>query len=188
MILKATIGTFIGAVSLLGANWISERLEPRIVERLVHVEVEAPKPDLKTLIKEVPPKYDISPLLAAAIVERESNGKMDAVRFEPSQVARARKVAGTKNEDQIHQYASSHCAMQIMGWHAPKFGLSWADLYEPRTCVEVSMSILKDCMDRNAGKPRFDQIHSALACYNGSEVYADAIEKRLGRLLIEQML
>lgn len=190
---KSIIAVSIGVFTLFAASYILDvydafaaMFEPRVVEKLVHVEVEKPQADLKTLIKEIPPKYGIPPLLAAAMVERESGGKMDAIRYEPGQVDRAKKI--TKNESQIRMYASSHCALQIMGWHAPRYGLSWSDLYDPETCVEVSMSILKDCMDRHTGKRKVDQIKGALTCYNGSPVYAQAIKDRLSDLLIEHNL
>jgi soluble lytic murein transglycosylase-like protein len=155
-------------------------------ERVVEVPIDRPVSDIRELIQTIPPRYGVSPLLAAAIVERESGGKKDAIRFEQSQMARAKKI--TNDPEQQRMYASSHCAFQVMGWHAPRFGLSWADLYAPDTCAEVAMTILKDCLDKHQGREKVAQIVAALECYNGSREYAQAVRQRLGDLLIEQTL
>lgn len=142
--------------------------------------------NFEELIQSVPPKYGVPPVLAEAIVEQESNGRRDAVRFEPGQMGRARKCS--KDPAQQRMFASSHCAFQIMGWHAPRYGITWSDLYDPETCVEVAMAILKDCLDKHEGKPTVEQFHGALACYNGSTTYADHVLNRLGRKLIAKTL
>lgn len=110
---------------------------------------------------------------------------MNAIRYEPSQMARAQKI--TSNPEQQRQYASSHCALQIMGWWAPKYNLTWSDLYDPETCFEVGMNILANCHERQKGT-KVDKIRGALICYNGSEKYADVVLARIGTLLIERNL
>lgn len=189
-VLKTTFLLFIGLLSAAGGSYVYGVIRPPVEYRNVEVTVPVvpPKKSVRELVEEMSPEFHVSPLLVGAIVERESGGKMDAVRFEPSQVERARKVSKSSNENQVRAYASSHCALQVMGYHAPKYGVSWADLYTPETCFRVGLSILKDCMDRNANKPKVQQIHGALACYNGSTEYADAVIGRLGELLIEQSL
>lgn len=168
-------------------------MQPRIKVVREHVEVpvevEPEKKSIKELLQEVPPKYGVSPLLAQAIMERESNGRMDAIRFEAHHMERARKAAPKGSpEDTVRLYASSVCSFQVMGWWAPKFNLSPIDLFQPETCIEVSMSILADCMGRHKNKSKVEQIHGALACYNGSTKYADAVLARLGEKLVEQHL
>lgn len=155
-------------------------------ERVVQVEIPKRERSIEQLIAEVPPKYGVSPTLAAAIASKESNGRRDAIRFEPSQMARAGKVS--RNPDQQRAYASSHGVFQVMGYHAPRFNLSWSDLYDPETNAEVAMSILKDCLDRHEGKKRYEQLRAALCCYNGSTKYADDVLAKVGRALIEQNL
>lgn len=191
--IKKILNTLLVLLSLVGCIAIMGFVQPqtRIVreEIQVPVEVEAPTPNLRELIETVPPQYGISPLVAAAIVERESNGRRDAIRFEPSQVERARKAAPKgASADDVRQYASSHCAFQVMGYHMPALGMSWSDLYDPRTCADVAMKILGNCMERHKGKSKVGQIHGALACYNGSTQYADAVVNRIGELLIERTL
>lgn len=184
-------GAFIGAMGVSAYIDPPKAPDPIVIKERVEVpvEVERSEASVRELIETIPPKYGISPLLAAAIVERESGGKKDAIRFEPGQVERARKLAPKgSSKDTINMYASSHCFFQVMGWHAPSYDMSWADLYKPQTCAEVAMAILKNCMDRHEGKKKVDQIHGALTCYNGSTQYADAVLGRLGELLIEQAL
>jgi soluble lytic murein transglycosylase-like protein len=177
------------ALALTGAIMVSGAWKPKplIVEKEKIVEVERQERNLKELVQDIPPKYGIKPLLFAAIIERESGGKRDAVRFEPGQMDRAKKVSGG-NESQQRMYASSFGVAQVMGYHAPKYGLSWADLLEPETNIEVACTILKDCLDRHRDKSKVKQVHAALACYNGSTVYADAVMSRLAGLLIEKEL
>lgn len=131
-------------------------------------------------------KHGIHPTLLMAIVEKESGGKIDAIRYEPGQLTRAAKI--TKNPEQQRMFASSHGLAQVMGWWAPEFKLSWADLYDPETNLDTASEILKSCMTRHAGKTRVMQIHGALACYNGSTKYADDVLRTIGEKLIERTL
>lgn len=170
------------------ADWYQSAWSKIAPEKIVRIEVpvEKPEPSIKELINEIPPRYGVSPILMAAIVERESGTRKDAIRFEPSQMERARKI--TKDPEQQRMYASSHGITQVMGWHAPRFGISWADLYRPETSVEVGSAILRDCMEKHKTEAKFDRIYHSLACYNGSEEYARAVIARLSRVLIEKNL
>lgn len=173
--------------AITGAAYFSgslKHIEIKEIEKVVPVEV--PQQSIEDLLEEIPPKYDISPIVAKAVAKQESQGKNDSIRYEPGQVWRAQKI--TKDPEQQRMYASSHCAMQIMGWWAPEFNLSWADLYKPENCVEVSMAILKDCMDKHKGKSKMGQLRGALTCYNGSEKYADEVLSRIGSALMQQYL
>jgi len=188
---KVVAGVGVLGVLGVGAGSLYGFVNPPVAVRRVEVPVpvEAPTPQLDELLREVPQAYGISPLVAQAIAHRESNGRMGAKRYEPHLLERAKKVApkGAMPEE-VREYASSHCAMQVLGLHMPRLGLQWFDLYDPRTCVEVSMKILRECMDRHKGKSKVEQIHGALACYNGSTEYADAVMSRIGEALIEQYL
>lgn len=167
-----------------GINSIGQWIEPQIIERVVEKERE--KKELMELVQTIPPKYQINPILVATIIMRESGGKRDAVRYEPGQLAKAQKL--TKNESEARQLASSHGLMQVMGWWSKEFQISWADLYDEEQNIEVGSAILKKCMDRHVGKEKIKQIHGALTCYNGSEVYANAVLKDLGETLIAETL
>lgn len=180
--------TIVGCCAVLGAGYVGGYIPPQVevqeVERLI--EVHKPSPSLKDLLQSVPPAYGVSPALAAAMVNMESGGRMDAIRFEPGQMTRAAKFS--KDPEQQRMLSSSHCALQIMGYNAARLGISWSDLYDPETCFETGMAILKECLDRHKNKSKYQQLHSALVCYNGGEKYADAILGRIGRVLIEQNL
>jgi soluble lytic murein transglycosylase-like protein len=101
-------------------------------------------------------------------------------------MTRAAKI--TKNPEQQRMYSSSHGLAQVMGWWAPEFKLSWADLYDPQVNLDTASEILKSCMKRHSEKSRYEQIHSALACYNGSTKYADAVMQTIGEKLIARTL
>lgn len=140
----------------------------------------------KDLLIELAPKYGIPPELAISIAKAESNFKRDAIRYEPGQLKRVTKY--TKNEHQQKMLASSHCAMQVMGYHAIEKQLSWADLYQDEICAEVGLAILKNCMDRHKSQSKAKQIKKALECYNGSSRYAESVFENLTESLIEKNL
>ena len=150
------------------------------------MQVERSEPSFNELLQTVPAQYGISPLLVSAMVKQESGGKKDAIRFEPSQMARAAKF--TRDADQQRMLASSHCRLQVMGYNAAALGISWSELYDDQTCIEVSMKILKDCFDRHREKHKIDQMRGALACYNGSTTYADAVLASIAEKLLEENL
>jgi soluble lytic murein transglycosylase-like protein len=187
-IIKGLFVLGFGTLFLIGAVFVSGgyKPDPQIVEKIREVAIERPEPDIKTLIREIPEQYGLSPLLVAAIVERESGAKRDAVRFEPGQMERARRL--TKNEQDQRMLATSFGYMQIMGWWSKEFNISWADLLDGETNVETGCAILKKCLDRQKSGNKAQRIHAALACYNGSTVYADAVLSRLAALLIEKEL
>lgn len=173
---------------LVGAGYVGGYLpkQVRIEEVEKVIEVHKPAPSIKELLEQIPPAYGVSPVLAAAMVSQESGGKMDAIRYEPGQMSRAAKFS--KNPEQQRMLSSSHCALQIMGYNAARLGISWSDLYDPETCFEAGMTIVKECLDRHKTKSKYEQLRGALTCYNGSERYADAILGRISRALIEQNL
>lgn len=182
---RTAIITLVG-FACLGAAYIADCL-PKAVElreKVVHV----PEPDLSVdeLIEEIAPGYGIKPIVLRAIVERESGGKKNAIRFEPGQMARAAKL--TSNAEQQRMLASSHGVAQIMGWWSPHFNIEWSDLYDARTNLEIACAILKKGLDRRRGLPRAAALRGALEEYNGSKAYADAIMRQLGDALIERDL
>jgi hypothetical protein len=186
--MKTLIKLFLyaSAIGVLGFGAVEDLRTERIVTQTI--EVPLVEPGYDELLETVPPKYGVPSILAHAIVEQESGGKRDAIRFEPGQVERARKVTGSKNESEIRQYASSHCPAQVMGWHAPRYNMSWVDLYVPTNCIEVAMAILSDCLKKQHQASKYDRHRGALACYNGSTVYADQVMARVTRSLYERAL
>ena len=177
---------FMSGAGLTGAAYAGGYLPKDIetVERVVSIT--RPEPDLADLLQTVPPAYGVPSVLVAAVVKQESGGQKDAYRFEPGQMERAAKFS--KNPEQQRMLASSHCPMQVMGYNAARMGLSWSELYDLETCVEVGVKILKECLDRHEGKRKFEKYRGALSCYNGSSIYADKVLANIGRALIEEHL
>jgi len=186
--LKVFVWTPPVVLMMAGGSYVYGALRPpvKFVDREVKVEVERAARPLKELLNTIPPQYGISPLLMAAIIERESGGKTNAIRFEPGQMGRASKLS--RNVDEQRMYASSHGLAQVMGWWAPEFQMTWAQLYDPETNITTASKILKRCFDRTKAKSKVDQIRDAASCYNGSTIYGEAIVNRLGELLIERSL
>ena len=174
--------------ALTGAAYVGgivpERIKEVEVEKLILIE--RTSPTLRELLETIPPDYDVPVMVAFAVANQESGGRMDAIRFEPGQMSRAAKF--TRDPEKQKMLSSSHCALQVMGYNAARLGISWSDLYVPETCVKTAMVILKECLDRHKGKPKYEQLYGALTCYNGSEKYAQAILSRIGRALIEESL
>jgi soluble lytic murein transglycosylase-like protein len=160
-------------------------VEVREIEKII--EVPAQELPFNVHLEGAARAYGVHLFIAQAMVHQESGGKMAAIRHEPGQMERAKKLTKASGE-QLRMFASSHCALQILGWHAPTYGLTWADLYNPQTCAEVGMHILSKCLERHKGKPPVAQLKEGLTCYNGSETYARIIMARVGEQLLGQYL
>lgn len=174
-------------LAVTGAAYFAGQLPPEIKEVVRQVHVRAPEPTLSDLLETVPNEFGVNRILVEAILVKESyGGRKDAIRFEPGQMERAAKI--TKDKEQQRMYASSHCPMQVMGWHAPDYGLSWSDLYDLENCFDVGMAILRKCLDKQKTGSKFEKTRAALACYNGSYSYADSVLAMVGKRLIEENL
>jgi len=182
----STITSIITSAVLATGIYYYQEVRPRPVEQVI-VEVPEAQREFKEYLSESARAYGVPETVAAAMVWQESGGKMNSIRFEPGQVERAKKLTKASGE-QLRMYASSHCALQIMAWHTPQYGLAWSDLYNPQTCAELGMKIMGDCMNRHKNKPALEKVKGALTCYNGSEEYARAILNRLGQKLLETHL
>ncbi len=156
-----------------------------IVEKIIQVPVVAPKRPVRELINNVANDYGIPPLLFEAVVKHESAYRVNASRFESHHMKRAAKF--TKIPEQQRHYATSWGLGQVMGWHAPKYGLEWHDLLDPETNLKVSADILSKCIERHKSKKPIDKIKGALVCYNGSDQYPPRVLFSLGEILAERM-
>lgn len=179
------VGTAFG----LGLTTAYGFIEPAV--RYVRVPVEVmvdKKPDVQQLLREIPERYGVPGIVVAVLLEKESNGKMNAIRFEEHYMRRKDVQSASANPEQRRMLSSSHCALQVMGINAVARGYSWSDLYDPEICVEVSMAIFADCMERHvkAGS-KYDQLKRAFECYNGSEHYAHDAMNKLSRLAVEKL-
>ena len=159
--------------------WATPEETTHIVEKIV--KVQAPEDTLDVLLDEIPPRYNIPrEIIEVLIAQEDAKGQgKTAVRFEesPDWLARAKKI--TKDPEQIEMYRRSYGPLQVAGWHAARFQLTWVDLTNLRTNVEVACSVYRDAWDRERTTTRDPLVALRLAFrdYNGSgpraEKYAD---------------
>lgn len=181
-----TVAFYMIPLGVLVAGFVMMNKEPNVL--IERVKVEVPKGEEKTddLLNEIPASYGVSKLVVKSIVTKESGGDPKAIRFEAHHMERAKKFS--KNPEQQRMYASSIGLMQVMAWHMPPLGLSWTDLIDKRTNMEVGTKILKDCLNKHQNKSKYEQYYSALICYNGSERYAQEVMSEIGKELINEVL
>lgn len=139
---------------------------------------------------EICPKYGVPAIFVDTLLRKESGGRSDAIRFERSQLERARKI--TKDPSEQMMYASSIGAFQVMGWWAPEFGLKWHELVDVRTNAEVACHIIARCLDTSPKSTnRADRFWRAAKCYNGdgprAEAYANDFLRIMGRKALEAL-
>lgn len=180
-------GVLIAAAAMTTGLGVYRNLPEPINGPMKAAEVQAQEKSFAEYLKDSAKAYGVPVTVAFAMAHQESGGKMAAIRYEPGQVERAKKLSGASGEN-LRMYASSHCALQVMGWHAPGLGMTWADLYNPRTCAETGMKIMADCMHRHKGRDPLEQTHQALKCFNGGDEYARTILNRLGQKLLKSHL
>ncbi len=166
--------------------WAMEQLtRTEIIREYVQIgEDERTTPEL---IASVSREMGVNPLITEAIIEQESGGKADAIRFEPHVFARLK----TGSEDQRRMLASSHGLLQVMGHHAANTcGLkSWSELYKRSQNIRCGLTILKHALHqhRSVMKPG-QRLRLALRSYNGSgekaEQYADSVMARIADKLL----
>lgn len=131
-----------------------------------------------------------------AMVAQESEAAKSAIhamRYEEGQLIRGKAAAvkiGLKGSidfhEQARQFATSHCPMQVMGYHAAEVGDSWAVLHQPKECAEFGNRYFAKCRERNANPDKIKEYFKGLVCYNGSEAYARAVMNRCGQELLTE--
>lgn len=165
--------------------FVSALTQPVITKVLVSPET-APTSEI---IKIVAAENRINPILLQSIIDVESGGKNDAIRFEPAVYGRINR----RGSDEERMLASSHGLMQVMGYHAEKTcGLkSWAELYNPTINIRCGARILLSSLQSSArGESRASNLRTALVRYNGvgeqAEKYAGKVMERIAELIINQ--
>ena len=166
-------------------DYVSTLTQPVIRQVLVSSE-SAPTKDL---IQLVAAENHINPVVIEAIIDIESEGKSDAIRFEPVVFSRINR----RGSDEERMLASSHGLMQVMGYHAARTcGLkSWAELYEPIKNLRCGTTIIQGALRSSAsGKSGTPNLREALVRYNGigerAELYANKVMERIGEILINK--
>lgn len=141
---------------------------------------EAPPPPktIAGVVRSVAKEYRIDPLLVEAVIEQESNWKLDAMRYEP-RLAQKFAEAGYRS-DVITPLATSFGLMQVVfGLHRERCGVeSPVDLLDAETNVRCGVSYLRACFDKSKN------VRAALVCYNGGEAYAQKVIERLAQKLV----
>ena len=141
-------------------------------------------------ISTIPAKYNVPAIVVDTLINKESNGNMGAMRFEPTLVKRMEKFADSKEEARM--LASSHCAFQVLGIHAKERKIPWYKLYDAEVCTEIAMNLWakrrENCQKKH--KNRYDILHCTAKRYNGAgrmaERYADDFMTRLARAKINK--
>jgi soluble lytic murein transglycosylase-like protein len=167
------------------ASWVYAGWNPPIVEKIVEVQPE--RLDLAAMVEKTAGEYGLDPLLLRAIIRAESGGRANAIKLEPTHLARKDVKEYGRTQDERTMYASSFGLMQVMGWHAPAYGLQWSDLLEPSVNLKVGAEILKDCLERQSTKSKVEKLRGGLRCYNGGDKYPDLILENMGAILAEGM-
>lgn len=114
----------------------------------------SPTPSLSNIIESQAARFLFPPSLVYALIEIESGGNPNAIRFEPH------LLRGFTENDRM--LASSHGLLQVLGSNASACGLpSWTSLYDTKNNLACGLSLLFDSYQRTGS------IKQALIEYNG---------------------
>jgi soluble lytic murein transglycosylase-like protein len=117
----------------------------------------------------------LDPAVVCAVVEHESSGNPDAIRFEPQFFRRVRLAHPEISPDEAFLRSVSWGLMQVLGETAVVYGgllkqkRRYVDLLDPDFNLAVGTKYLKYLLDAKGS------IFDALATYNGSVDYAKAV-------------
>lgn len=125
--------------------------------------------------------YALDPALVRAVIEQESGGQADAVRFEGHLYEKLRNKE--RNDSRRMQLASSHGLMQVLGIEAQRRGVSFGALYDPETNIEVGTAILASCIEKSGATSKLERLKQGLSCYNTGRHSSER-----GKLYAEQVL
>ena len=122
----------------------------------------------------------ISPSFIAALIANESGGERTVTRFEPAVFQRfldvqhgkrpsyagytREKVEG-KDTTSLRRLATSWGLTQIMGYHAPRFGLEPIDLLVPERSIHTTLRLLAEFAGSN-GLDLSADYEELLRCWN----------------------
>lgn len=174
LVTLATLATFGG---LQAKGWLEPPIE--------YVEVSPGEKPISQIIRDVAHEHGVSPLLVEAIIRHESRYDAEALRFEAHHEKHAAKHA--KTPEQRRMYASSVGLMQVMAWHAPRYGLTWSDLLNPETNIRVGTDILAQCQ-KKFGSGNVSKLKQVLGCYNGDpNKYPPKVFEALGEIVAERL-
>ena len=150
---------------------------------------------LKDAVKRYSQKYGVNPLVAWAIIEPESAGRFDRIRYEQSW--KDGYSAQIKKEPWMNdiEYSLYFCSIGVMqvgyGIHREECGLrSFSDLLSVDKSLDCGLKIMSGCLQRNAGvHPKGERLRLCFKEYNGkgpkAEQYANERMARLADFMLE---
>lgn len=146
---------------------------------------------LEDIINRVAKTRKIPSIVLQTIIAKESGAGTHLYRFEPDVYNRLRTTSKL-SDDETKMLASSHGAMQVMGFNAEtRCGVHWSKLYDEFTGIDCGAKILREELDKAPGKNAGERLWQAFKRYNGSgpraENYADEALASLGKLFISQL-
>lgn len=86
--------------------------------------------------------YDVPVSLATAVIQRESNYKVQATRYEPHLLGRWERRGYSAKF-----LASSHSYTQILGIHYAKYSIPESKAYEPEVHLELAILLMRNHLD-----------------------------------------
>jgi hypothetical protein len=137
--------------------------------------------------QEIPMQYGVSQDEVEVLLGLESNGKRDAVKFEPHHMERVKKY--TKNDGEKRMLSSSHGVWQIMGWHFAERKQHWFEAYDAEKSTHMAMTIWSECRTRmcKEGVSKYECLEKVAGCWNGSKEYARKFMVELSKRVINRM-
>jgi len=179
----------------LTAGFVMMNREPGVLIERVKVEVPPPhkerRQEFEDAIRTIPKQFGIPDVIVETILAKESPDRdLNAYRSEahnPNQIALAKKFS--KKDAQIKMIASSHCPFQIMGYEAEQRGVPWAELYYPKTCVELFSAVWTSkqeyCLTANPSlkKNKVALLECTARAWNGSGEKAEQYKEEFMAIL-----
>lgn len=147
---------------------------------------------LEEAVATIPSKYGVDPVAVKVLIKKESNGNMQAERFEPHKLQDAKKYSSCPKEQK--KISSSHCALQVFGLEAARRQIHWSELKKPEVCVELGMAIWLEkellCRKKLKSPTRYDLLKCTAKRYNGggqaANRYAEKFMEDYARLSINK--
>lgn len=196
MKLKRALVHVTGVSSLFAAAFFSydlpdlNRTTLKIIERRT----------LQETIAAIPKDCGIPSELTSVILAQEVRGeksetdKIAAVKYEPGHLEKYGKKI-SNNPEVAREYASSHGAFQIMGWHC-KFNFDgsradrceWYQLHDIEISKREYCRIMNDCRAKNErADTAQSKYYGIFKCYNGSDKYASEALEQLKNISLNKL-
>ncbi len=160
-----------------GYNRFTSYARSLVPTSYIEVEIDPSKKDVGEIVDRIAKRSGIPADLIAAIIDVESGGKYDRIRFEPHLLPHFEQTRGmTQMEHQM--LASSIGLMQVVyGIHKRTCNLSsFRELLDPETNIVCGITVLRKCLEKQRGESQGRRLRAALGCYNGDpSAYPDKI-------------